>query len=89
MPTPAEDFSTSLRTVLLGRVNSDTASEAATLTSMDTFWGQMSAGEKTSHRAYMLAIAAEGSNVKLSLPEFPRKVRVEADMVTDLLTRFA
>jgi hypothetical protein len=74
MPTPAENFNTTLNQVLCDRVCGMTtiATENTTLTTMDGYWAAMTTGEKQTVVNYFGYATAPTARVSLGKTSFPK-----------------
>ena len=90
MPTPAEDFDTTLREVLCDRICGETIGtvEASTLTTMDGYWASMSSPEKQKVVDYFTSATAPGARMLTGNTHFPKACASTPATFTGISTRY-
>lgn len=90
MPTPAENFDTTLHDVICNRVCGMTtlSTESSQLTSMDGYWTAMTNGEKQVRVNYLTAGSATGARLSVGKASFPRSCYSVPSNFTGITSRY-
>ena len=92
-----DDWKAKRKEVLVARVthNISLAAVDSKLTGMDTDWGLMSAGEKTTQAANLASCNVSGAQTRVTLaydgteaPKFPKACIIHYTMFDDLVARY-